>query len=345
MTTPLHYYTGTPLTGEQFNDTIHNLDDRVTDLETAGAAAIESVASVSQVGNVASFLGTKGTELGDIVLPVGRYNVRGAWVTAMAYAVNDRVTRAVSGANSAYICLVAHTAGADFVTDLAAVKWVLDAEGAKGDTGATGATGPTGPAGPQGIQGEVGPAGPQGIQGIQGDIGPAGPQGIQGIQGEIGPQGIQGVQGDTGPIGPAGPQGPAGSSVANWTGAWATATAYGVNDASIAPEAHLTDWDAGDAIVCIVGHTSGTFATDAAAGKWALAASKGQTGDVGPQGPQGIQGDAGGLDTSAPVDFNYQTLERTTFKDYAEVSQALGSVTGAVAIDLTLGNDVSATAT
>lgn len=46
--------------------------------------------------------------------------IRGAWLTATAYAVKDVVTQ---GGNT-YVCAEAHTSGV-FATDLSAVKWVL----------------------------------------------------------------------------------------------------------------------------------------------------------------------------------------------------------------------------
>lgn len=50
----------------------------------------------------------------------GGANIRGAWLTATAYAIRDVVTE--SGAT--YICATAHTSGT-FSTDLAAGRWVL----------------------------------------------------------------------------------------------------------------------------------------------------------------------------------------------------------------------------
>jgi hypothetical protein len=47
-----------------------------------------------------------------------KWNPRGLWITAAAYAVNDLVD--VSGA--AYVCAIAHTSGV-FATDYAAGKW------------------------------------------------------------------------------------------------------------------------------------------------------------------------------------------------------------------------------
>ena len=62
------------------------------------------------------------------------------------------------------------------------------------------------------------------------------------------------------------------TTVGNWVGAWVTSTAYVVNDiVSIN----------GNSYICIVAHTSGTFATDLAASKWELVAQKGDTGAQG----------------------------------------------------------------
>lgn len=49
-----------------------------------------------------------------------KWNARGLWATATAYAVNDMVD--VSGAS--YICATAHTSGV-FATDYAAGKWQI----------------------------------------------------------------------------------------------------------------------------------------------------------------------------------------------------------------------------
>lgn len=62
-------------------------------------------------------------------------------------------------------------------------------------------------------------------------------------------------------------------SVANqlpvWQGAWVTATAYAVGDEV---------QESGNLYICEIAHTSGTFATDLAALKWALRVSKGDAG-------------------------------------------------------------------
>jgi hypothetical protein len=55
----------------------------------------------------------------------------------------------------------------------------------------------------------------------------------------------------------------------DWEGAWLTATSYQINDAVK---------EGGSSYICIVAHTSGTFATDLAAAKWDLIAEKGAAG-------------------------------------------------------------------
>lgn len=55
----------------------------------------------------------------------------------------------------------------------------------------------------------------------------------------------------------------------DWKGPWVTATAYVVND--------LVS-ESGNAYICTVAHTSGTFSTDLAAVKWQLFAAKGAAG-------------------------------------------------------------------
>lgn len=55
----------------------------------------------------------------------------------------------------------------------------------------------------------------------------------------------------------------------DWKGAWLTATAYAINDAVK---------EAGNSYVCLIAHTSGTFATDLAANKWDVIAEKGAAG-------------------------------------------------------------------
>lgn len=69
-------------------------------------------------------------------------------------------------------------------------------------------------------------------------------------------------KGETGEIGPAGADG----ASCVWEGAWVTSTAYQLQDIVTS---------GGSSYVCVVAHTSGTFATDLAAGKWELACESG----------------------------------------------------------------------
>lgn len=59
------------------------------------------------------------------------------------------------------------------------------------------------------------------------------------------------------------------SATPSWEGPWTTATAYAL-DALVS--------DSGNTYICVVAHTSGTFATDLAAAKWELVAQAGATG-------------------------------------------------------------------
>lgn len=90
-------------------------------------------------------------------------------------------------------------------------------------------------------------------------------------------------KGDTGAAGADGADGADGRSLI-WEGPWLTATAYQVDD--------LVSIN-GNSYICIVAHTSGTFATDLAAAKWQLVAQKGDTGATGATGATGSQGPAG----------------------------------------------------
>lgn len=77
---------------------------------------------------------------------------------------------------------------------------------------------------------------------------------------------------------------PSGAINFGWEGAWVTATAYKVNEVV---------QESGNTYICLVAHTSGTFATDLAALKWELLASKGDTGPTGATGATGATGPEG----------------------------------------------------
>jgi hypothetical protein len=106
-------------------------------------------------------------------------------------------------------------------------------------------------------------------------------KGDTGATGATGPTGATGATGAKGDTGDTGPQGDPGMV---WEGPWQTSTAYAVDDVVS---------NSGSSYICIEAHTSGTFATDLAAGKWQLVAQKGDTGAQGPQGNQGPAGDDG----------------------------------------------------
>lgn len=90
----------------------------------------------SVVANLKGGVGDTGDTGPSPLLPVT------PWVSGMTAVVGPPATF-VSNAGSSYECLVAHTAGADFATDLAAGKWGLVAE--KGlDGSGTGTVNPTG---------------------------------------------------------------------------------------------------------------------------------------------------------------------------------------------------------
>ena len=151
--------------------------------------------------------------------------------------------------------------------------------GPQGPTGATGPQGPTGATGPQGAtgpSGSQGPAGPSGPQGPAGSVGPQGPTGPSGPQGLVGPIGLQG------PLGPSGPSGPAGQGF-NWRQAWASATAYGLNDAVFYN---------GSAYVSLQGANTG-HQPDTSVTFWSLVAQQGAIGPSGPSGPAGSIGPIG----------------------------------------------------
>lgn len=70
----------------------------------------------------------------DVLNLIGGFVIRGTWVTATAYAVDDIVDES----GSLYLCKTAHTAGT-FATDLAAGKWVKFGFGTSADATASAA--------------------------------------------------------------------------------------------------------------------------------------------------------------------------------------------------------------
>jgi hypothetical protein len=186
--------------------------------------------------------------------------------------------------------------------------------GPKGDTGATGASGAQGPIGLTGATGPQGPAGLTGATGSTGATGAIGPQGPQGIQGQAGQAGSagatgsQGPKGDTGSIGATGPQGPSGPAGPdgtngkgfNFTGPFAVATMYAVNDVVTYGGSSYVATNA------IQESTNGNANPDKDTVNWTVMAvagavgPKGDTGDTGPQGLMGLIGPTGAAGQQGP---------------------------------------------
>lgn len=280
-----------------------------------------SIASVTGDGATMTVTLTDGSTH-PVDLPRGAdgasWNHRGAWTgPGTSYAARDVVTAPLTAAKpgALYLSTQAHTSGGTFDVDVAGGAWTLVLE--PGGTVITSrlSTDPY-PAdampGDYVIETDTADLYERTASGWAFRLNLRGPQGIQGIQGLPGVDGTDGVGVQTAAVNGSGrlivtltdttavdtgyvvgPQGPAGNSVANWRGNWATGTAYGISDAAVAPEAYAPAGIAfGDPIVSTVAHTSGTFSTDAAAGYWTLA-GKAVPGPQGPQGIQGIQGEQG----------------------------------------------------
>jgi hypothetical protein len=99
-----------------------------------------------------------------------------------------------------------------------------------------------------------------------------------GTTGATGPTGPTGVTGITGPTGPTGPIG------TNWRGAFATSTAYAVNDVVSS---------GGSTYICILAYTSTSTTPPNDTTNWTLFTSVGATGATGPTGPTGSVGAVG----------------------------------------------------
>lgn len=272
---------------------------------------------------------------GDVVLDTTIGNWRGAWQTSYAYVNND----VVSQSGNSYICVTAHTSGT-FSTDLAASKWNLVAQ--KGDTGNTGSTGSTGAAATIAV-GSV----TTGSAGSSATVTNAGSTSAATFNFTI-PRGDTGATGSTGSTGS--------------TGAAATIAVGSTTTGNAGTSASVTN--AGSSSAATLNFTIPRGDTGAT----------GSTGATGPQGPAGEvsgtpstsvdnsiarwDGTGGNAidDTTAwtindsdlataggELNMADNNLRRANLIDYGEVTNALGSVSGSTAIDLTAGNSVTAT--
>lgn len=114
---------------------------------------------------------------------------------------------------------------------------------------------------------------------------------------------------------PKGDKGDTGAAPWGAAAAWLTATAY----TATAPASVVTN--AGSAYVCLVAHTSGTFATDLAAGKWLLIA-QGATGTAGAQSTwipiSQFKGKTSGAPAAGVVDGTYFSVPTLDFDSTAD---------------------------
>lgn len=100
---------GAPLTKSEFDGNIHNLDDRVTALETDPPEAV-GVDSITVSGDAITFVMTDATTRGPFTLPVLDHPLRGPWAAATDYAKRDWFT--ING--TLYEVLRDHTSAATF---------------------------------------------------------------------------------------------------------------------------------------------------------------------------------------------------------------------------------------
>ncbi len=99
---------GAPLTKAEFDGNFHDVDDRITSLESGGPEA-RSIDEITAVGNSLIILYNDSTE-DTVPFPVIALHGRGDWAASTAYSVNDTIT-----ANGVvYVVQVAHTSALTF---------------------------------------------------------------------------------------------------------------------------------------------------------------------------------------------------------------------------------------
>lgn len=107
---------GSAITAAEYDASLHNLDDRVTTLETSRPTPDE-LSSVTLSGDDLSFHLVSGTVLGPVTVTLPRWRDRGEFVGGMVLAINDTFTVAGYGL---YVALVDHTAAPSFVSTASA---------------------------------------------------------------------------------------------------------------------------------------------------------------------------------------------------------------------------------
>jgi hypothetical protein len=188
---PIYSY-GTPIhpTGATFNFDTFSPGTTVT-LPAAGFMTGSTVPSSCTApslfyDNANHVYGCQGSTFSLIPTSTAVLGFRGAWSSTSTYAVNDTVSRTISGVTSSYVATGAST---NAPPESSPGLWQLFASaaaGAAGPTGPAGATGATGAAGATGATGAAGATGPMGPAGATGPTGPAGAAGTNGTNGTNG---------------------------------------------------------------------------------------------------------------------------------------------------------------
>lgn len=105
---------GAPLTSEEADDNVHDLDDRLTALEENPTPPI-SIANVTTTGKTFTIWLTDGSSLGPYQLPVAAFNWRGDWLPDTGYFEYDLVENGLDGL---FLVLQNHVSGSEFDPDV-----------------------------------------------------------------------------------------------------------------------------------------------------------------------------------------------------------------------------------